>query len=146
MQVKVSLFLLTRHNPTVILSLLICPAFHCSSETMEAWVNMFAFIMRSMLPIAIKDQTAETEFFMNTKTAFHSDNMKAQVMEAKLSSVHSSARSLGTYRSETTSTTHNSIRTNAASGRIAVTNAHAQAPFSSPLVPILSGDDLAGMV
>jgi hypothetical protein len=31
---------------------------------MEAWVNMFAFIMRSMLPIAIKDQTAETEFFI----------------------------------------------------------------------------------
>ena len=110
---------------------------------MEAWVNMFAFIMRSMLPLAIKSHTTETEIFINTKTAFHSDHMKAQVIEAKLNSSQGSARSKSSgfysHRSETTLMYNNS---NHASGRIAVTNA----PFSSPLVPIISGCDLAGLV
>ena len=112
---------------------------------MEAWVNMFAFVMRSMLPIAIKNQTSETEMFINTKTAFHSDNMKAQVIEAKFS-CPSSSRSFGTgtgsysHRSDgTCSTSHNSYRI---SGRVAVTNA----PFNSSLVSIASGCDLAGLV
>ena len=30
---------------------------HASHEVMEAWVNMFAFIMKSMLPLAIKGAT-----------------------------------------------------------------------------------------
>ena len=51
---------------------------HASHEVMEAWVNMFAFIMKSMLPLAIKGQTVETEIAINTKCEFNSDNMKAQ--------------------------------------------------------------------
>ena len=50
------------------------------SQVMEAWVNMFAFIMKSMLPLAIKGQTVETEIAINTKSEFNSDNMKAQGM------------------------------------------------------------------
>jgi len=50
---------------------------------MEAWVNVFSFIMKSMLPPAINGQTLETEICINTKTEFSSDNMKAQVQEIK---------------------------------------------------------------
>lgn len=52
-------------------------------EVMEAWVNIFAFIMKSMLPLAIKDQTIDTEVCINTKTEFSSDAIKFQVQEKK---------------------------------------------------------------
>ena len=52
-------------------------------EVMEAWVNIFAFIMKSMLPLAIKNQTVETEICINTKTEFSSDAIKFQVQEKK---------------------------------------------------------------
>jgi len=54
-----------------------------SQKVMEAWVNVFSFIMKSMLPPAINGQTLETEICINTKTEFSSDNMKAQVQEIK---------------------------------------------------------------
>ena len=56
---------------------------HANHEVMEAWVNLFSFIMKSMLPLAIRDQTIETEIAINTKTVFSSDDMKEQVLEAK---------------------------------------------------------------
>ena len=59
---------------------------HASQEVMEAWVNMFAFIMKSMLPLAIKGQTVETEIAINTKSEFNSDNMKAQGEDGVISS------------------------------------------------------------
>jgi len=52
-------------------------------EVMEAWVNVFAFIMKSMMPLAIKDQTIDTEVCINTKTEFSSDAIKFQVQEKK---------------------------------------------------------------
>jgi len=52
-------------------------------EIMEAWVNVFSFIMKSMLPLAIHHQTIETEIAINTKTEFSSDNVKSQVLELK---------------------------------------------------------------
>ena len=36
-------------------------------EVMEAWVNMFAFIMKTMLPLAIVGQTIETEIAINAE-------------------------------------------------------------------------------
>lgn len=43
-----------------------------SHEVMEAWVNTFAFILKSMLPQAIKGQVVENEMFINTSSAFAS--------------------------------------------------------------------------
>ena len=38
---------------------------HASHEVMEAWVNIFSFIMKSMLPLAIVGQTIETGTHMD---------------------------------------------------------------------------------
>jgi hemoglobin-like flavoprotein len=56
---------------------------YATHEVMEAWVNVFSFIMKSMLPPAIKGQTLDTEICINTKTEFSSDAVKAQVQEIK---------------------------------------------------------------
>lgn len=56
---------------------------HATHEIMEAWVNLFSFIMKSMLPPAIQGQTLDTEISINTKTEFSSDMVKAQVQEIK---------------------------------------------------------------
>jgi hemoglobin-like flavoprotein len=74
---------------------------YATHEVMEAWVNVFSFIMKSMLPLAIKDQTLETEICINTKTEFSSDNVKIQVQEIKYEKEKglSSARSFLTNRS-----------------------------------------------
>ena len=95
---------------------------YATHEVMEAWVNMFSFIMKSMLPLAIKGQTLETEIGINTKSEFSSDNMKAQVQEIKYErdKALSSVRSYTTNRSKpglqenkesTQNTPHNSYRT-----------------------------------
>jgi len=70
---------------------------------MEAWVNVFSFIMKSMLPPAINGQTLETEICINTKTEFSSDNMKAQVQEIK----YEREKALSSYRSQQTNRTPN---------------------------------------
>jgi len=49
-------------------------------DVMDAWVNLFAFIMRSMLPPAIDGQTIETEININTKTEFASDTITNQII------------------------------------------------------------------
>ena len=74
---------------------------------MEAWVNVFSFIMKSMLPPAIKGQTLETEICINTKTEFSSDNMKAQVQEIK----YEREKALSSYRSNRTPNNTNRITT-----------------------------------
>jgi len=74
---------------------------YATHEVMEAWVNVFSFFMKSMLPLAIRDQTLETEICINTKTEFSSDNVKIQVQEIKYEKEKglSSARSFLTNRS-----------------------------------------------
>ena len=47
---------------------------NATSDVMEAWVNMFAFVMRGMLPPAIKGHIVETELNINTSTDFR-DNV-----------------------------------------------------------------------
>ena len=71
---------------------------YATHEVMEAWVNVFSFIMKSMLPLAIKGQTLETEIGINTKSEFSSDTMKAQVQEIK----YERDKSLSSVRSHTT--------------------------------------------
>eukprot|EP00596_Hydrurales_sp_CCMP1899_P002328 CAMPEP_0119039834 /NCGR_PEP_ID=MMETSP1177-20130426/9528_1 /TAXON_ID=2985 /ORGANISM="Ochromonas sp, Strain CCMP1899" /LENGTH=281 /DNA_ID=CAMNT_0007004209 /DNA_START=257 /DNA_END=1102 /DNA_ORIENTATION=- len=41
-----------------------------SSDVMEAWVNLFAYVMKGMLPPAIKGQVVETELNVNTSNEF----------------------------------------------------------------------------
>ena len=43
---------------------------NATSEVMEKWVNMFAFVMKSMLSPAIENQVLETEININTSTEF----------------------------------------------------------------------------
>ena len=76
---------------------------YATHEVMEAWVNVFSFIMKSMLPPAIKGNTLETEICINTKTEFSSDNMKAQVQEIK----YEREKALSSYRSQQTGRTPN---------------------------------------
>ena len=76
---------------------------YATHEVMEAWVNVFSFIMKSMLPPAIKGNTLETEICINTKTEFSSDNMKAQVQEIK----YEREKALSSYRSQPTNRTPN---------------------------------------
>ena len=76
---------------------------YATHEVMEAWVNVFSFIMKSMLPPAIKGNTLETEICINTKTEFSSDNMKAQVQEIK----YEREKALSSYRSQLTGRTPN---------------------------------------
>ena len=70
---------------------------YATHEVMEAWVNMFSFIMKSMLPMAIKGQTLETEIGINTKSDFSSDDIQSQMLEIKYEKEKalSSARSMG---------------------------------------------------
>jgi hemoglobin-like flavoprotein len=39
-----------------------------TSDVMEAWVNLFAYVMKGMLPPAIKGQVVETELNINTSS------------------------------------------------------------------------------
>jgi hemoglobin-like flavoprotein len=52
-------------------------------EVMEAWVNMFSFIMKSMLPPAIQGNTLDMEICINSRTEFSTEAIKTQVIEIK---------------------------------------------------------------
>jgi hypothetical protein len=52
---------------------------HATSDVMEAWVNLFAFVMKSMLPPAIKGQVVETELNINTSSEFENGKIAAEV-------------------------------------------------------------------
>lgn len=53
---------------------------------MCAWVNLFAFVMKTMLPPAIKDQIVETELNANITSALGGESAKQlqEVEEARL--------------------------------------------------------------
>jgi hemoglobin-like flavoprotein len=52
-----------------------------TNDVMEAWVNLFAYVMRSMLPPAIKDQVVETELNVNTASEFDAGRVAEEVAE-----------------------------------------------------------------
>jgi hypothetical protein len=54
-----------------------------SNDVMEAWVNLFAFVMRSMLPPAIKGQVVETEISVNTSSEFSAGRLADEVEEVE---------------------------------------------------------------
>jgi hemoglobin-like flavoprotein len=55
-----------------------------TSEVMEAWVNLFAYVMQGMLPAAIKGQVVETELSINTSSAFDNGKILDEIREFKL--------------------------------------------------------------
>ena len=81
---------------------------NATHEVMEAWVNMFAFVMKSMLPLAIKNQVLENEININTKTDFSSDHVKTQILEKQYDNSNKNSPRSNTSRS--IHSTHN--RTN----------------------------------
>jgi hemoglobin-like flavoprotein len=54
-----------------------------SSDVMEAWVNVFAFVCKSMLPPAIENQVVETEINVNTSSEFASDRVAMELAAAE---------------------------------------------------------------
>lgn len=52
-----------------------------TNDVMEAWVNLFAFILRSMLPPAIEGQVVENEMNVNTSSEFAAGKVLEEVAE-----------------------------------------------------------------
>ena len=52
-----------------------------TNDVMESWVNLFAFVMKSMLPPAIRGQVVETELSINTSSEFASGKLADEVAE-----------------------------------------------------------------
>ncbi len=44
-------------------------------------MNLFAFVMKSMLPPAIKGQVVETELNINTSSEFHNEKIQTELQE-----------------------------------------------------------------
>lgn len=51
-----------------------------TNDVMAAWVNMLAFVMRSMLPPAIENQVIETEINVNVSSAFASAKVQDELI------------------------------------------------------------------
>jgi hypothetical protein len=54
---------------------------HATNTVMEGWVNLFAFVMQSMLPPAINGQVVETELNINTSSEFAGGRTAIEVQE-----------------------------------------------------------------
>ncbi len=54
---------------------------HATNTVMESWVNLFAFVMQSMLPPAINGQVVENELNINTSSEFSGGAVAKQVSE-----------------------------------------------------------------
>lgn len=52
-----------------------------TSDVMEAWVNLFAYVMRGMLPPAIKGQVVETELNINTSSEFEDGKINNEILQ-----------------------------------------------------------------
>ena len=50
-----------------------------TSDVMEAWVNLFAYVMKGMLPPAIKGQVVETELNINTSSEFNNGKIAEEI-------------------------------------------------------------------
>ena len=115
---------------------------YATHEVMEAWVNVFSFIMKSMLPPAIRGQTLETEICINTKTEFSSDNVKAQVQEIK----YEREKAASSARSHLTNRSVRSMRSASASASASVQEPRSRPPSGAatyvPKLPlVISSDD-----
>ena len=106
-------------------------------EVMEAWVNVFSFIMRSMLPPAIRGQTLETEVCIHTKSEFSSDTVKAQVQEIK----YEREKQLSSARSHLSLFSNHGGRSVAASAPNSVRMRPQPQPQPVPKLPLVRADE-----
>ena len=51
-----------------------------TNDVMEAWVNVLAFVMKSMLPPAIENQVVETELNVNVSSVFATGEIQAELV------------------------------------------------------------------
>lgn len=56
---------------------------HATSDVMEAWVNLFAYVMQGMLPPAIKGQVVETELNVNTSDEFNQGGTANEIISLR---------------------------------------------------------------
>lgn len=54
-----------------------------TNNVMQAWVNVFAFALRSMLPSSIRNQVVENEVQVNTSSEFSSGKILNELSEAE---------------------------------------------------------------
>jgi hemoglobin-like flavoprotein len=82
-----------------------CLKEYATHEVMTAWVNLFAFMLRNMLPAAIKGLVEPVEICVNVSLDLGSTQVKEEVMEAdqirELRKMEKKARSRDTSRSST---------------------------------------------
>lgn len=64
---------------TLLLTLSSCLGTRATNEVMKAWVNLFGFILKGMLPSAIGDSIVETELSSNTSCTFYSGDFEKEV-------------------------------------------------------------------
>lgn len=55
---------------TLLQTISVCLRLKATVEVMEAWVHQFAFIFKSIIPVAIKNQVIENEVFINISNTF----------------------------------------------------------------------------
>lgn len=78
-----------------------------TSNVMESWVNLFAYVFKVMLPPAIENQVVETESYINTSSEFAAGKIAEEVqgieevksMNKKLKSLGGSSNASGSVRS-----------------------------------------------
>lgn len=68
---------------TLLLSVAHCLGRHATNDVMECWVNLFAFVMRSMLPEAIRGQVVVTEMNINTSTVVGDERIHQELLEVE---------------------------------------------------------------
>lgn len=74
-----------------------------TNDVMEAWVHLFAFILRSLLPPAIEGQVVETEIYINTSSEFSGGRVMdevAQIEEDRIMKKKYGGSDRGSVRSE----------------------------------------------
>lgn len=62
-----------------------------TSDVMEAWVNLFAFVMQGMLPSAIKDHVVETELNINVSSEFTGGSVASEILVCENARAHRKA-------------------------------------------------------
>lgn len=68
---------------TLLISVASCLGRHATNDVMESWVNLFAFVMRSMLPEAIKGQVVVTEMNINTTSVVGDERIHRELLEVE---------------------------------------------------------------
>ena len=56
---------------------------NATNDVMESWVHLFAFVMKSMLPEAIRNGVVETELNINMSSEFSAGEIAEEIAEVE---------------------------------------------------------------